>query len=629
MPSPGAASELTPVSTRGARFVGLDGLRAIAVALVLVYHLTPGLLRGGFIGVDIFFVVSGFLITSLLLRERGTTGRISLSGFWRRRARRLLPALALVVLFCSSAAFVVRGDTLVNLGRQVFGAATFSSNWIYIADGGSYFTRDTPELFRNLWSLAVEEQFYIVWPLLFLVLFLLRSRSTRVLAVVLLALVSASLMGQSYVPGADPTRAYFGSDTHSFGLTLGAALAFLIRPRDVTQADPRVTPPFVLWLAGILAGASLLWAAISLEEEGGFTYQGGLFLVSIAAAVLVWVITNPGIRLGSMFDSRPLRYIGERSYGLYLWHWPLFVLVQASLHDLGRTTSAGWLAGAIALLLTVLFAHLSYRFVEQPVRKLGLRGAAVAAFSSVHGDRMRFVTAAVTAAVLLLTVAGSTAAITMSVTVNSATDNILRGETALQGPGPTASASPAPTAVPPPQKPLPVGTQLTAVGDSVMLASAPELQAAFPGIAIDAAVSRSFYNGLGIVQSMAAAGTLSDVLVVGLGTNGPVDADDLEALRVAADGRPIVLVNAFAPRDWIPGVNDLLTSFAARYRNVELANWHDAIAPHVDLLAGDQIHPDSEGGAVYTASVQAALQRLADLPPLRTGNDFGLAGPPA
>ncbi|MFC4222658.1 acyltransferase family protein [Lysinibacter cavernae] len=620
---------MTPVSVGGARFVGLDGLRAVAVIFVLIYHLTPGMLRGGFIGVDIFFVVSGFLITSLLLRERAANGRISLSGFWRRRARRLLPALALVVLVCSSAAFLVRGDTLVNLGRQVFGAATFSSNWIYIADGGSYFTRDTPELFRNLWSLAVEEQFYIVWPLLLLLILLLRSRAAPVLAVLLLALVSASLMGQSYVPGSDPTRAYFGSDTHSFGLTLGAALALFMRPRQNTSTIPRAASPAVLWAVGALSSAAIVWAAISLEEEGGFTYQGGLFLVSVAAAALVWVVTNPKIRFGNTLDSRPLRYVGERSYGLYLWHWPLFVLVQAAFHDLGRSAPVGWLAGGIALTFTVAFAHLSYRFVEQPVRKFGLRGAARAALSSVHSDRLRFMTASITAAVLLVTVTGSTAAITLSVTANSATDNILRGESALHNQNGSTPTSPAPTAVPPPQKPLPAGSQLTAVGDSVMLASAPELQAAFPGISIDAAVSRSFYSGLGVVQAMAAAGTLSDVLIVGLGTNGPVDADDLEALRVAADGRPIVLVNAFAPRDWIPGVNDLLTSFAARYRNVELANWHDSIAPHLDLLAGDQVHPDAEGGALYAASVQAALQRLADLPPLRTGNDFGLAGPPA
>ncbi|MFV0319818.1 MAG: acyltransferase family protein, partial [Microbacterium sp.] len=155
------------------RLTGLDGLRAIAVALVVVYHLFPQwFMQGGFIGVDVFFVISGFLITTLLLNEHDKTGTVRLLPFWRRRARRLLPALALLVTVCATVAWLIGGDVLVKMGAQIIGAATFSYNWVSLAAGTSYFTQDTPELFRNLWSLAVEEQFYVLWPLV-LPLFLL------------------------------------------------------------------------------------------------------------------------------------------------------------------------------------------------------------------------------------------------------------------------------------------------------------------------------------------------------------------------------------------------------------------------------------------------------------------------
>ena len=211
-----------------ARLRGLDGLRAIAVTTVIAFHFVPGLLPGGYIGVDVFFVISGFLITTLLLRERAETGRIILRKFWLRRARRLLPALALVVLASSTAALVIGGDVLVRIGTQVLGAATFSYNWIGIASNASYFDDTTPELFRNLWSLAVEEQFYLVWPVAILLLVLVRRRGIQLAIVAALALGSIAAMVALLSAGAPPTRLYYGTDTHSFGLAIGAGLALLM-----------------------------------------------------------------------------------------------------------------------------------------------------------------------------------------------------------------------------------------------------------------------------------------------------------------------------------------------------------------------------------------------------------------
>jgi peptidoglycan/LPS O-acetylase OafA/YrhL len=201
--------------TTSTRFAGLDGLRAIAVTLVVVYHLFPGMpLLGGFVGVDVFFVISGFLITSLLLRP-SRLGRLGsprhLIDFWRRRARRLLPALAVVVTVCATAAWMLGGDLLVGMGRQVLGAATFSYNWLAVADGTDYFAATAPELFRNFWSLAVEEQFYVVWPLLLPLVLLVPGRWVRVALVLVAGGGSAWWMAQ-IVAGGEVTRAYFGTD---------------------------------------------------------------------------------------------------------------------------------------------------------------------------------------------------------------------------------------------------------------------------------------------------------------------------------------------------------------------------------------------------------------------------------
>ncbi|MFH5822161.1 acyltransferase family protein [Georgenia sp. AZ-5] len=208
------------------RIEGLDGLRALAVAAVLVYHLRPASLPGGFLGVDVFFVVSGFLITTLLLREIATRGRIDLARFWLRRARRLLPPLLAVVVLSVPLAWLASTDLLVGIGRQVLGAVTFSSNWLEIGAGSSYFDATAPQLFVNFWSLAVEEQFYLLWPAAVAALVAAAGGRRRTRVALVLAAVSAAFMAVLHTPGEDATRVYYGTDTHLFGLMIGAALAF-------------------------------------------------------------------------------------------------------------------------------------------------------------------------------------------------------------------------------------------------------------------------------------------------------------------------------------------------------------------------------------------------------------------
>ncbi len=626
------------------RYAGLDGLRAVAVLLVALYHLFPRwFLHSGFVGVDVFFVISGFLITSLLLGERARSGRIALRAFWMRRARRLLPALALVVTVSATAAWVIGGDVLVGLGRQVLGAATFSYNWVAISTGASYFSGSEPELFRNLWSLAVEEQFYVLWPLLLPVLLLVRARWLRVVVALALAAASVARALQIVSGGGELTRAYYGTDSHAFGILIGVALAFALYGR--AHARPSVAGVGPAW--GTVVGVSAIAGVVIIASlaDGATAYPVVPLAASALTAVAIAVSVQPGSWIGRALDVAPLRWIGERSYGIYLWHWPLVVLIATvatgSFVDAAVPVSVGVTAAAVTLIASAV----SYRWLERPVRRLGFRGAIRTLRARLASTpQRRFGAVAVLAAGALM-VAGTTAAVAAAPQMTSSEAAVQAGIDALREasatptppatphptPSGTPSASPcgpgglqadggprpAPTCADPRGRPAPppdavvAGTRVSAIGDSVMLASAPALLAGLPGIQIDAQVSRSMWAGTGIVESLAAQGALREYVVVSLGTNGPVSADALQEIYdTVGRSRTLVLVTAFAPRDWIDGVNHDLSAFAATHPGVVLADWSGAIAPHVDLLAGDQIHPGSSGGQIYASTVTDAIDTV-------------------
>jgi peptidoglycan/LPS O-acetylase OafA/YrhL len=354
---------------------GLDGLRAVSVVAVILYHAGFGWMHGGFFGVEVFFVVSGFLITSLLLEEHGTSGTVSLASFWKRRARRLLPALlATLVVVAAVAALLGTAEQRWQLRRDLPWSLLYAANWGQILGDVPYFTSGDPPLLRHLWSLAVEEQWYLVWPLVFLGLTRTRMRLPSIAGV--LAVTAVAAMGFTWwlhaggpgplggppglVDGADRTNLmYLSTITRSSGLLLGAAAAFVWRPwrsERAADADPRG-----LDLAGGVAVGALLcvFGVAALTE--GYVYQWLLPLVSVLSLVAVLVVVHPGATgMRSVFSSRALVAVGKRSYGLYLWHWPVFVLMSATDGSVARFVAAA--------LVSVAVSEACYRFVEQPVR---------------------------------------------------------------------------------------------------------------------------------------------------------------------------------------------------------------------------------------------------------------------
>ena len=345
----------------------LDGLRAVAVTLVVAYHLDIEMARGGFLGVDLFFVISGFLITTLLLKEHDNTGRIALGAFWTRRFRRLVPPLVVMT------AATVAASRLYALPEQwssirwdAAAAVGYLANWRFVLDEQSYFeTLLGPSPLRHTWSLAVEEQWYVLWPAVVLGLMLLSRSSTwrrwiPLGAIVVGTVASAALMAALYDP-ADPTRVYFGTDTRAQQLLVGAGLAWLSsRHRFPTAAHSSRTR------TGAVIGAFVAFVLIAAttSDESPWLYHGGFVVVSLLCAVIVWAVADTEGPL-SWLGARPLVWIGTRSYAIYLWHWPVIVFVGAPMGlDLPRPALA-----ALQVALTVMLAELSFRLVERPIRR--------------------------------------------------------------------------------------------------------------------------------------------------------------------------------------------------------------------------------------------------------------------
>jgi peptidoglycan/LPS O-acetylase OafA/YrhL len=346
---------------------GLDGLRALAVLAVLLFHGRSDWLPGGFLGVDVFFVISGFIITRLLLNEWQTTGRINLGSFWLRRAKRLLPAVYLLLVTVLLYYVFFQQDEVTNLRSDALAALAYVTNWRFIADQQSYFeTFMRPSAFRHLWSLAVEEQFYIVWPLLLAgSLALFKRRWVVAVLVVAGAIASTALMAYLYTPGDDVSRVYYGTDTRAGGLLIGVAVAFLVSGATNTRRSIArlysLPARVALDLGAVLALATLGGCMVLLEESSTFLYQGGLAGIALVTAVVILATSNPRTMTSRVLGVRPLRWLGERSYGIYLWHWPILLLAWP------EAPSTLQLVGMYAA--TIVIAAVSYYFVEQPLRR--------------------------------------------------------------------------------------------------------------------------------------------------------------------------------------------------------------------------------------------------------------------
>ncbi|NOX28554.1 MAG: acyltransferase, partial [Actinobacteria bacterium] len=346
----------------------VDGLRAIAVTAVVLYHLGLDWVVGGYLGVEVFFVISGFLITALMLAEFLRTGTVDLRNFWIRRARRLLPALYLFLV--GIVAFVALGptDELVDIRGEVLAALTYITNWFLVLGDVSYFDAlGRPSPLQHLWSLALEEQFYLLWPILFsLGLWATRGRQRPLVAAMVVGVVvSTALMIIMYDPGVDPSRVYYGTDTRAAGLLIGSALAMVWSPWRLRRSVGDAAP-VLLDAAAFVGVGGLLLLFWQLDELSPRLYRGGFLLTGVLTCLVLAAVVHPAARFSArLLSARPLVWIGLRSYSIYLWHWPVIVFTRPQFD----TTLDGWTLHSLRLLLTLVLAELSYTYVETPLRK--------------------------------------------------------------------------------------------------------------------------------------------------------------------------------------------------------------------------------------------------------------------
>jgi peptidoglycan/LPS O-acetylase OafA/YrhL/lysophospholipase L1-like esterase len=420
-----------PVRSSQRYLPGLDGLRALAVGAVVAYHVGLGWAQGGLLGVGVFFTLSGYLITDLLLGQYEATGGLQLADFWLRRARRLLPALFVMLAVVVAWVTLLDRSQLPATRGAVVASVGYVSNWWLIAQHSSYFAQfGPPSPLGHLWSLAVEEQFYLIWPWLLWIALRLRRPGTKLAAAsLLLAAASAVAMALLYRPGYDPTRVYEGTDTRAFALLIGAALAFIWPSRHLRSEVPNGAR----WVldgagtAGLVVFAVMVWRT---SEYSPFLYRGGLVLLSLGTALMVAAAASPASRFGRVLGWQPLRWLGVRSYGIYLWHFPIIVLTTPA--D-GRETLA---RGALQVVATIGCAELSWRYLEEPIRHGALRRwwaqIRIGWHRGTVGRQARIAVAA-SAPVLVLASCGMTGVVQPSAASSSVADTQSSGHAAAGG----------------------------------------------------------------------------------------------------------------------------------------------------------------------------------------------------
>ncbi|MCS4536314.1 acyltransferase family protein [Corynebacterium sp. HS2168-gen11] len=601
---------------RVARVSGLDGLRGFAVLVVMLYHFFGTSVPGGFLGVDIFFVLSGFLITSLLIRERALEGKIRLRQFWIRRVRRILPAAITVLVICTIVAGFLPGDYSVQLGQQFLSTWFFANNWTQIASSQSYFAESGVQLFAHYWSLAVEEQFYVVWPLLFIVLARMSKKSNRSIVVwaSLLAVLSFGLMLYTFDPQQDPTRVYYGTDTHSFGLLIGVALAALLTSNSPDQAaeswpKDKLHPwRTTLNYLSVLSLGLLMFMIMVMPDTSAFTYRGGLFIASFLTAIVIAALVSETGFVHVLLRLKVLRWLGERSFSLYLWHWPVVIFLK----QLNFEYSYGYapvLVGAAAFLVSLPLSHMSFIWIETPIRR---RGYSVLWPKKFVMRKILLVISVVVAAAL------SGVAIFRAPTTTALEERLTKIATQSEAEIPEISAVPVAeladvaTPIPGPQL-LPTGDRITALGDSVMLGAKPELDQRFPGIYVDAAVSRTLLVAPDLVTQLHNAGALDPFVVLGFGTNARFDPDVFDQMmQTIGQQRVVIVVMPYGDRSWISQSHDTIRGVLQKYSNVYMADWCSQAQSDASILYSDGIHPNDKGVIRYTNTIENALQQWAN-----------------
>ena len=576
---------------RGIQYIpAIDGLRAIAVMAVLFYHLGFNWIPGGFLGVDLFFVISGYVITRLLLDSIERSGGLDLRAFYLARLRRLLPALVFMLITTAIAVGIWAPDTIKRFLIDTPFALTGSMNWWLVGRHLDYFEAiGRPSLLQHTWSLAVEAQFYLLWPLILLLV--VKFFGKKRLSIVSLAIAGISgitLMLVSFSLDASNAQSvshvYFGTDTHSIGLFLGAALAVSWVPQNFKTEVSKKAQDFIDGI-GIFGFIGILATFLLIDESNPALYKIAFPLAGIFAAAIITSIVHPVSRFAPLLQNRVLLWIGERSYAIYLWHWVIFQVTRPTVDLAG----ASWAMYSLRILIVFALADISLRFVELPVRRgvlnYWLKGLKYR--TEIEKKRQKIkVTAVLSALVLAVTVISGRAVVIGEREQAAIVEEIESANSPIATNG--------------------AGIWLT--GDSVILGIKSVLAESYPVGLINARVGRQAPELLSeITRDISGAPT--GPVVLNMGNNNALTEDQVvKVLEALQEQSKVILVNTAVPRPWRDQNNDLISQVSARFSNVKVVDWAAVSEGHPEYFAPDGVHLVPTGIEVYVAEIARYLK---------------------
>lgn len=585
------------MSSSSNRYIhSVDGLRAVAVIAVLLYHLGIDWIPGGFLGVDLFFVISGYVITGLILDSIARSGTLDLRAFYLSRIRRLVPALIAMVVFTTLFIGVYAPDTVRRFIADIPYVLTGSMNWALVSRQQDYFEAiGRPPLLQHTWSLAVEAQFYLIWPLV--LLFILRYFGKKNIPFAALAIALASGVALfAYSIRIDTqesaiSHVYFGTDTHSIGLFLGSALAVSWQPQNLSKEITKRAQDFVDFI-GVIGLLGLLSTFLFINESDPTLYRIAFPLSALFGCATLISVVHPASRFAPILSTRPLIWIGERSYGIYLWHWIVFQLTRPSIDLVGDD----WALYALRILIVFALADISLRYIEIPVRRgyfeLWFRG-------------MKYRTRAVrlrqqlsTFAAILVTIAATSL---VSINAMERADQISANEKLAAENNATEDDSQVITDTETPG--------LWVTGDSVILGIRNVL-AQFERIElINARVGRQISELIQVTKTDQQFVSQSPV-VLNLGNNNRlIEADVISLMEIVKSQPRIIVVNTAVPRSWKDSNNQIIADVVNRYPNTTIVDWASISANHPEYFATDGVHLNPPGVNAYVSAIREVLNR--------------------
>ena len=605
----------------------IDSLRALAVLAVIIYHVDVNYLPGGFLGVDLFFVLSGYLISSLIIKEYRKTGSLNLYNFYIRRARRLLPAVYFMITV-GLVVMVLFNEVLLRKSHldAIFGYI-YSSNWWYIFHKLDYFDSfGAQSPFKHLWSLAIEEQFYMVFPLLFLLVNRKKKskdgtyKLNKNFLYVVLGLILVSLIAHILLFDINNiSRIYFGTDTRAFSLLVGVVGAILYpmeRLHDkVTQQQNMMYS--VVSLASI---ATLITVMIYTSEYNTWLYRGGFLLVAILGLIVIISSGKQHTLMSKLLSFKPVVFIGKISYSLYLWHFPVLVLTTP-VSEIGNPNI---IFVVLRVILTFILATASYVFVETPIRKLGFKNYINVVFKKLkkRSKRSRKVYGAIVGLVSILFLMGIfgksvpfiSTAFVKEMEANKETQFVNNGDNKDNNQEKSSDSN----------KDNKDNKEdknnsdkkyssVLVMGDSLTVDIGEKFQELYPGAVIDGKIGRQLYVAVEEAKSYSKYNNENSAIIFQLGTNGPFTESQIEELVKEFDKADIYFVNIKVPRAWEKTVNTALKETQEKYSNVKLIDWYSVANSTKDLFEPDRVHLNQEGIAEMVTLIEKNLKRPVEI----------------